>query len=298
MSPNPSRRRFLTAATSGVAATVAGCSSLPFTGGSSTDPARDWLYDPETYVDNDAFSVTVEFRSPSRLDEVIDELNDDLRSPEQPLYTDGLDADRVDSSVRVSEALLNGPYVVAQHGDFDADDAADAAAETYQVTDRDPDDVASIGGLDVVEYESGVFSAYDDGEAVAIQAPTELDVEAFVAAGTDGDAEVVAARDGYEPLVDAVGFDHTAQLWFVRTEEGLYGGGYGYTVDGETTTVRWASVDGFTEEEMESSGDDIDGLDDVTVETDGDLVVLSATADTDRLALNGSVIQLQQTPFE
>jgi len=108
----------------------------------------------------------------------------------------------------------------------------------------------------------------------------------------------VAAMEEYESLIDAVGFDHSARLWFVGTDGGRYGGGYGYTVDGETTTVRRASVDGVTEDEMESTADEIDGLDDVSIETDGDLVVLTATADTDRFALNGSVFGLFQLPFE
>jgi hypothetical protein len=99
-------------------------------------------------------------------------------------------------------------------------------------------------------------------------------------------------------MLDAIRFDHTAFLSFRTGEDGPFGTGYGYAVDGDATTVRWASYREFDEDAKTGPADEIVASDDVSVDTDGDLVVLEATADTDRLALDGSVIERLRMPFE
>jgi hypothetical protein len=299
MSPTIHRRRFLAATAAGTASAVAGCSSISLTGSSTGDsPARDWVYGPDEYVTSDDFQLAVRFRSPKRLAGVEDDLNDEVAARARPIRTDGLDPEDVDWSVQVGEELFNGPFVQAHGGSFDVEDAREGAASGANLPDADGTEVATVGDLVVVEYEPERYGAFGDGEAVTVHGAADLDVEAFVADGADDAAGIVDAADGFAGLLDAIRFDHTASVTFGTGDDGPFGSGFGYTVDGDRTEVRWAAYQRYDAAEMEAVAGGVDALDDVSVDTDGDRVVLSATAASDRLALDGTVFSLLEAPYE
>lgn len=107
--------------------------------------------------------------------------------------------------------------------------------------------------------------------------------------------------DGVLELVDHVGFDTTANVEFQldETRAELTGAGFGYTVHGETTTVRYATLNGErSRESLVEFGETIDALTDQTVAADGNIRWLEATVGTDRIALGGELFGLLKAPYE
>jgi len=301
-----SRRDLLRAtATAGVgaAAALAGCSALPsLSGGDGASPARDWLYDPTAFADGPQVSVL--FESPSEIDAASDHLHPDVRERRLiPSYPDVLASSpsTVDWALQMGGTMFEAPIQVVYGGSFDEETArAASAAILSDGTDADRTDREPVADLQTVVAGDDTHGAYRDGLAVSVGAADRAEFERLLRGAADGESRLTGVADGIGTYLDVLSFDHAAQtaLGPRADGDGWQAAGWSYRLDGETTTVRLAELHGDrSAEQLREVGADVDGLREVSVESDGAVRWLEATADTDAVGLQGSVFSLLELPY-
>jgi len=293
---NPRGRRSLlrTAVAAGGAA-LAGCSALPsLSGGDERATARDWLYDPTAFAETSV--VTLQFESPVRIAEHREQLHPEVRAERSgPMYAPGLDPAATDWAIRIADDLLRGPIQTVYRGDFGATAARGAATAAVGdgVTLAAADPVADL------EHRSDgdAHVGYREGLAVAVRG-SGGEFRRLVEGAANRTDRLAGAGASVPRVLDALGFDHTAQAAFAPQDDGWQAMGTGYRVDGETTTVRLVVRDAErTAADLRGLGESIDGLREVNVAADGPVLTLTAVADTDRVGLRGAMFQDFELPY-
>lgn len=304
-------RRSLLRTTAGIGTAVgiaglAGCSSVPFLGGDGSSSPRGWLYDPTGFIDDPVMSI--QFESPSRIHDERDRLHPEVRERHaSPMYVDvrdagdGPDPAATDWAAVIGDELHKAPFQYAYGGSFDREDAREAAraAIDWDVSARDD---GTVEGLQYLTAGPEHHGAYRDGLAVSLSGASREAFERLVAGAADGTDRLADVAPEVETFLDALGFDHTAQASLSpRPEsEAWQGTGTTYRIDGGTTTARQLVMnqDGWDEASLREFGGGIDGLREVSVESDGPVRWIEGVADTDRDGLNGDLFQLGSTPSE
>jgi hypothetical protein len=301
-----SRRRLLRATATAAGAALAGCGSLPSlrTGGGDPPP-HDWLYDPTEFGERSSYAGR--YLAPATLADHRDRLAPAVRealpaTPGPPWFTESPPAERVDWRVQMVSDTFSGPVQAACGGEF-GEDAARAAAtslfdEGATATEGEP-----VAGLSTVSGDEETHGAYREGLAVAVAAADDEQFRRLVATAADGERRLRDADDDVAAFLDRVGFE-TAANFAVGRGDGLWRGrGTGYRVDGATTRLRHVLLNdptpgGESATDLGVLAQRVDGLRDVSVEADGPLRWLSATADTDRVGFNGATFALRELPYE
>lgn len=276
---------------------LAGCSSLPGFGDGDDSP-RQWLYDPTAYTDGEV-NRGIWFESPATLAAAENDLHSDVQDLTiTPLYGSAFDRESVDWAILYVDHLLKTPGVRACSGSFDDDAAREATASILDKSVDDGTSVGSVDGYELVAYEEDQYGLYRDGEVANLDfVASEGEVRNIVAERTDSSSGLA---DSVRDLVDRIGFETTASVDF-KSHDGteFTGHGYGYSVDGETTTVRHAHLNGdLSLDDYREFGGEIDALSDVTVDEDGDVRWMEGTVETRRLAFDGTLFTLLRAPYE
>ncbi|OVE84815.1 hypothetical protein B2G88_10580 [Natronolimnobius baerhuensis] len=257
---------------------------------------RNWLYDPSDYIDEEMRSE-MWFESPTELVAAEEYLHDRVRGEYVNGWLNrGPDMATVEWAMFYADQLVNAPSVQAYGGSFDASTARETTA-THGGSVDDAESLGSVNGYELVAYDEDRYGLYKDGEAVNVGFASEDVVRDLVAERAESPLD---RAEGVEQLIDCIGFGTTASL-NVQTGDDLEftGSGVGYTVDGETTAVRFAHLNGeMSLDQLRELGDDSDALSSVTVDEDGPVRWLEGTVDTDRTALDGTMFHVGEAPFE
>lgn len=300
--PEHSRRTVLAGLATAALGGFAGCSSLPGLGDEEDKGPRSWLYDPTAHTD-EGVAGFFRFESPTELVELDDHLNPGVlanRGP--PLYKPSLERESVEWAMMYGDNLFRTPFLRAYGGSFDAGAARAASATAFDANTGDGTELDGAGSFDLVQYGDEQYGLSRDGEMACLEmAETEESVRTIVDGRNSSSPGLAALSDGLMGLLEKLGFDTSMVVDVQLTENGDLEKalGYGYTADGATTTVRLATLPGNrSSNALEAFGEDIDALTDVTVGEDGEMRWLEATADTDRIAFDGSVFELLKAPYE
>ncbi|WP_458208089.1 hypothetical protein [Haladaptatus sp. NG-SE-30] len=282
----PSRRQDLAEVGVATLGGLTGCSRLTLGGGSNESPARHWIYDPGEYTTTETPNVFASFEAPERLQSVRDALDPQVPSEVfAPPGDPGLDLTTIDWALFVAERRSECPALMGYGGSFDADAARSATTATLDEDVVEPTAVDTVDDFEILRYDDHSHGAFLEGQAVSIRPATTETATELVADGTNGSTWFDASERRIGDVVTRVGFHDIPQLEFSYDENDTAGcEGYSFAVDGETTTIRWVSLGDPSAEAMREFGDEVSGLSDVTVETDGELSAFRASAPTDRLS--------------
>jgi len=294
--PDPSRRTVLAGLSTVAVGTLAGCSSLPGVGDEDESPSRNWLYDQRDYTDGELQSA-LWFESPTKLVAAEEHLPDDVQGEYVAASMNrGPDLASVEWAMLYQNELLAAPAVRAYGGSFDSN----TARETTAAYGGDGDDelLGTVDEYELVAYDEGRYGLYRDGEAVTVDfAGSEDVVRDLVADRAESPSNLA---DSVQQLIDRVGFGTTASVNFETADGSEFTGtGIGYTVDDETTTVRFVHLNGdMSLDQLRAFGNDIEALSVATVDEEGPVRWLEGTVDTDRTALDGTMVYVGEAPYE
>lgn len=292
----PSRRTVLAGLSMVGLGALAGCSSLMDVSDDDESASRNWLYDQSDYTDEEIQSA-LWFESPTKLVDAEEHLHDDLKGEYVASTMDrGPDLDSVEWAMLYHNELLATPGVRAYGGSFDSTTARETTA-AYGSSD-DSESLGTVDEYELIGYGEDQYGLYRDGEAVAVSfAPSEDVVRDIVTNRSESPSKL---SDDVQQLLDRTGFETTASVSFQSANgTGFTGSGFGYTVDGETTTARFAHLNGsLSLDQLRDLGDDIEALSSVTVGEEGPVRWLEGTVDTDCTALDGTMFYVLEAPYE
>jgi len=295
MADRRTRRSLLRGGAVAAGAALAGCGSITVLGGGDARVgARDWLYDPTAFADDPV--LTFRYESPRRLRAVRDRLHPEVaRARATPIYAPELPSAATDWALRVADALLRTPIQTAYGGRFDAATAR-LAAEAAVGDGVDLRTAPSVAGLDH-RSDGEAHVGYREGLAVAART-SAASFERLVTGAADRTDRLGDAAGSLGRVLDALGFDHTARATFAPQDDTWVARGYGYRVDGATTTCRLVVLDdGVGADDLRETGARIDGLREVAVDADGPVLRLTGVADTDRVSLRGDGFRATELPY-
>jgi|GEM_PF-1152224 hypothetical protein len=303
MKDTVSRREALGASATTVLGALAGCSGFGLLDGDSGGDWDAWVYDPRKLRDSDSYNQDLRMRSPSKLASVESSLRPETERLASPIYVEADvfdDVSNVDWSASYRDPQFNQPGVLAHGGSFDVDVARTASGALFDASPDAAESVGTIGDFEIARYTEDDHAAYRDGEAVAVGGATTDTTRSIVDRRLDDETIPGTGSDAVKSFLGHFESDHVVNARFTWDGDRDVPGcsGFGYTVHGETTTARLVDVRLRTEDDLETLAEEIDALRDVTVESDGEVVALSGTVDTDRTALNGSMFRLREAPFE
>ncbi|PHQ37890.1 hypothetical protein DJ69_14670 [Halorubrum persicum] len=295
-----SRRTALAGLSTAVLGSLAGCSALPGFGDENDTSPRSWLYDPTTHT---AEKITgfLRFDFPAGLAELDDHLHPDaLADRTTPLEEVTIDDESIEWAITYGDVLFRTPYLRACGGSFDAKTARAETATTLDSNINDSTRLAAAGPFDCLQYDDSQYGLVRDGELACLGEVEDEDTVRNIVQERSESSPGLAAVGDVMDLIDAVGLDTSASVDFQVDDAGkVTGNGYGYTADGETTTVRFVRL--YSDQplsrlkELEQL---IDALTDVKVEEKGNIDLLEATVDTNRLAFDGSLFDLLEAPYK
>lgn len=295
--PDPSRRTVLAGLSTIALGALAGCSSL--LGGSDEDESayRNWLYDQSHYTD-EKNQASLWFDSPTELMAAEDHIpnpviNQSLATPLRPRS----DLASIDWAIWYHNELGVTPGVRAFGGSFDSNTAREMVTAMGPSVDDD-NSPETVDEYELVAYDDDQYGLYRDGEAVFVESAASEDVVRDLV--TERSKSPSKLADSIQQFIDRVGFETTASVQFEPTDGTEFTGtGTGYTVDGQTTDVRYVHLNGdLSVEDLQEVGHKIEALSAVTVDEEGPVRWLEGTVDTDRTALNGTMFDQSAAPFE
>lgn len=312
MTTETSRRDLLAGSATATLGALAGCSSLGLDDEDSTDAsrgpaestARDWLYDPFAWGEIEDPRIWVEYRSPASLMSHADLLHSDVEwQGITSIPLSNLDRTDVDWTIRTRSKIMGStPTVDVIGGSFDRQAAREATTILESDSADEGESLGRANGFDLIEYSEGGIRAYRANRTIRFGKASESEVREFLDAVDEGESWPTTEANSVGKIVDAVGFEDAAQLRVTDTVENTSLPtaitGVGYTVDGASTTVRRAWMDDTTEADAEALGEAIDALRDITTSTDGDIVTLTATMDTDRTNFTDVMFSRKEAPYE
>ena len=293
--PNPSRRTVLAGLSTAALGALAGCGSLP--GGSDKDKSAYRIYDQDHYTD-EKVQASLWFDSPTELMAAEEHLpnpiiNQSLVTPLRPRS----DLASIEWAISYHNELGATPGVRAFGGSFDSNTAREMmTAMGPSVDDSKSPEV--VDEYERVAYDDNQYGLYRDGEAVFVEDAASEDVVRDLV--TERSKSPSKLADSIQQFIGRVGFGTTASVQFEPMNGTAFtGAGTGYTVDGQTTDVRYVHLNGdLSVEDLQEVGHDIEALSAVTVDEEGPVSWLEGTVDTDRTALNGTMFDQSAAPFE
>ncbi|MFC6951365.1 hypothetical protein [Halorubellus litoreus] len=303
-----SRRAFLAGTACATAATVAGCNG-PLGGRSPEAAARRWIYAPANHETGELAFLDVSYRSPSSLHADAAHLHPSVRPEDVDRVLDGelvegdvavdLEPAALDHSLRVGNPYADVPKLLVNAGRFDQETAHRLAALQAFPSTLPGSSYGTAGNFDLVTYSRSNHGAVREGEAASIYARRESRARTLVENATSRSSYSSDLPDDVREFLRTVGFDDATEIRFTGRRSDEYGGeAFSYAVSGDTTTARWVSLRDRDAELMRSQAEDVDALRDVQITTDGDIVAVSGTVDTDRVGLDGRLFQRGRAPFE
>lgn len=293
----PSRRTVLAVLSAAVFGSLAGCSSVPGASDSDGSDHRNWLYDQGEYTE-EVIQSALWFESPTELVAAEEHLHEDVRGEYvASSMQGGPDLASVEWALMYHHELLAAPGVRAYGGSFDSTTARETTAALAGAGDHG-ESLGAVGGYELVAYDDERYGLYRDGEALNVDfAASEAVVRDLVSDRAESPSTLA---DSVQRLIDRAGFGTTLSVNFHATDGNEFvGTAIGYSIDGETTTVRLVSLNGsMSLEGFRELAEDLDALSAATVDEEGPIRWLEGTVDTDRTALDGSMMYLRETPYE